>query len=514
VRRSIRRPRRRTFLVAAVAIGLAITAAVWVVLPSGPSRHPRQVIVEQAPPIAPVPTTIGFHDPDVYFGSDADIARAFDAMQATNVRAVRLMIPWAGVEPTRNQFDWSKIDRTVDAAASRHMMILGVVNASPAWAVAPNAPAITGRPASATQYADFCAKLAQRYRGIISAYEIWNEPNGAAFFAPAPDAAGYTELLKAAYPRIKAADPSATVLGGALGSVIDRGTSTINPVEFVQQMYAAGAKDYLDALSFHPYQYTLKFSDGYPIPNSPMNQVVAIRQLMLANGDASKKIWATEYGEPATEADESGQAAFITDLIRKWPEMPYAGPIMIHTTRDRRTGSADPEDVFGVYRSDGSAKPAATAMKDLIAAGTPRTAEYQRFSEIHDEGYGEVLSPVFRATPEVWAQTRTEATLYETPSGIIASPNPVADKARLYGIAPKAPFQDGYQDMDSPAGVRIWWSPGTGAHSAGAGIVEGWTPRLGLAISDEQPQGSGVRVDFEHGYVTWQQGAGATAHVT
>ena len=48
--------------------------------------------------------------------------------------------------------------------------------------------------------------VATRYKGKVSAYEVWNEPNGKVFWDPEPDAAQYTELLKAAYPAIKAAE--------------------------------------------------------------------------------------------------------------------------------------------------------------------------------------------------------------------------------------------------------------------------------------------------------------------
>ncbi len=41
------------------------------------------------------------------------------------------------------------------------------------------------------------------------------------------------------------------------------GNLTMNPVDFVTAMYnAGGANGYFDALSFHPYDYYAKFSDG------------------------------------------------------------------------------------------------------------------------------------------------------------------------------------------------------------------------------------------------------------
>ncbi len=93
------------------------------------------------------------------------------------------------------------------------------------------------------------------------------------FYQPAPDPGGYTDLLKVAYPRSKAADPSATVIGGVLGAVVDWGNFTMNPIGFLEGMYTAGAKNFMDAVSYHPYHYSAKFSDAVTIANSSANQM-------------------------------------------------------------------------------------------------------------------------------------------------------------------------------------------------------------------------------------------------
>jgi uncharacterized protein with LGFP repeats len=79
----------------------------------------------------------------------------------------------------------------------------------------------------------------------------------------------------------------------------------------------------------------------------------------------------------------------------------------------------------------------------------------------------------------------------------------VADKARQFGGYPKTEFQNGYQDFESPTGMRVWWSPATGAHAVGGGFVAAWVPQLGLALTDEFRDGWATRVNFEHGYITW-----------
>jgi polysaccharide biosynthesis protein PslG len=122
---------------------------------------------------------------------------------------------------------------------------------------------------------------------------------------------------------------------------------TLDPRTFVETMYANGAKGHFDALSFHPYHYSLKFVDGHVTPqdpwkiNFPLEQVIAIRQLMLANGDAGLRIWATEYGLPSFGSlTEDQQQKYIENFLDAWSELKdadgtsYAGPSFLYTLRD------------------------------------------------------------------------------------------------------------------------------------------------------------------------------------
>jgi hypothetical protein len=491
----------------AVVVGVACTTAITSDLVRA---RPRTVTAIAAATIDPSGTTTAIADSDVYGMTQSDVDRTMDAIRASGVRSVRLLIPWAGVEPTQNQLDWSTVDKTVESAASRGLAVVGTVNSTPAWAVAPGGSALSGRPSSPALYGDFVAKVVSRYTGRLSAVEVWNEPNAVTFYTPKPDPAGYVDLLKASYQRIKAIDPSIVVIGGSMGAIVDYGDYAINPVRFLTEMYAAGAKNYFDALAFHPYQYTLKFSDGLTVANSPLYQLMQMRQTMIANGDQDKRIWATEYGEPSSAGGDAQQNAYVADMLTKWQELPYAGPLFVYTTRDRTTGSVAADDTFGMYRQDWTAKPVQQTIQSGATGRIPKSPEYQRFSTVTDPDLGTPLSPVLLATAQNWAQIRTASTVYETPAGFLTSPNPVADRARCYGVVPKTAFAGGYQDFDHPYGLRIWYSPATGAHPVGGGIAAAWTPQLGLAVTDEIPGLGGTRVDFEHGTITYTATSGAT----
>ena len=130
-------------------------------------------------------------------------------------------------------------------------------------------------------------------------------------------------------------------------------------------MYAAGAKNDFDALAYHPYLYTMKFSDGRGYPESPLTQVNAMHKVMADNGDDGKTIWCTEYGEPTSSVDEATQAEYIRDMVTGWRKLPFAGPVYVYTTRDRNTASTSDADTLGVYRSDWTPKVAQQTVQTL-----------------------------------------------------------------------------------------------------------------------------------------------------
>ena len=251
----------------------------------------------------------------------------------------------------------------VNAAVERNMGVLAAVNTTPIWF---GLPLYSAHP-TLDAYAEFIGLVAERYKGKISAYEVWNEPNLIGFQNPV-DPAFYSRMLQAAYPAIKAADPDAIVVGGVLISSFTAGSVSINPPDFLTAMYANGAKGYFDALSYHPYHLTLPFSQSGISLRGALRYYREMRAMMDLNGDEDLKVWISEYGVPTgnidgTVVDEQYQADFIEDLLSFWPtvngtERPE-GPVYIYTTRDFLTGDPNPQYNFGFFQTDWTPKLAA-----------------------------------------------------------------------------------------------------------------------------------------------------------
>jgi hypothetical protein len=310
------------------------------------------------------------------YKSAADRDRELDETATTGSRWVRFDIKWSDVQSGGpSSFSWAKYDGLVNAAKARGFSVLANLAYTPSWARPSNttdkyAPDTTERREA---YARFVTAAVTRYRDRISVWEIWNEPNNTMFWQPAPNASSYTALLRDAFPAVKAADPSATVIAGATSPAPTSG-GMIDEVQFIQGVYAAGGRNYFDAWSHHPYDFNL--APGSAHPDSAWWQMYgsspSIRSVMEANGDAGKKVWGTEYGLPSSgygSLTEAIQADRLRTAFTLWRGYAWAGPIFNYMVRDALSpGNAGYWYYMGVTRNDWSRKPSFAVMQQAATS--------------------------------------------------------------------------------------------------------------------------------------------------
>lgn len=357
-----------------------VGATVQVGAPPTPADETRQVSaqVALAAAIDTSPNAVGIAESELYFMTPEEVDVALDTMQSLGVTQVRIFVPWRAVEPAPGVYNWTEVDKVVDAAYERGIAVLGAVTSTPTWASDVQDSAY-GAPRNPEDFGNFMGALAERYgagegdpeTARISAYEIWNEPQSFVFWNPRPDPAAYTELLKAGYTAVKEVDPTGTVVGGVVTAGLSWGGVNINPVEFVQTMYESGAAGYFDALSYHPYNYDWKFGDGFGNEISAVGQLQAMQALMEQYGDGDKEVWTSEYGLPTSYVSEAQQAEFIGDFLDTWSELDGVGPQFIYSLVDRNSASTEVEDTWGLFRDDYTPKQAAAVVQAWIAENGP-----------------------------------------------------------------------------------------------------------------------------------------------
>jgi hypothetical protein len=311
----------------------------------------------------------------------------FASLKALGVGWVRWDMDWSAIQPDNAAtYAWQGPDRVAATAAKYGISSLAIITIAPQWALDPSAGCSVDQhcpPLDPAAFAHFASEAATRYKGSISTWEIWNEPNLNALWRVAAHGAGYPAYLKAAYTAIKQVEPSAVVLSGGLAAAADTGTNT-SPITFIRSLYTGGAQNYFDAVALHPYSYPVAAS--YIASWNSWQQMAGIHQVMVENGDSAKKIWVTEYGAPtggpgssktlnqlsfvygADYMTESVQQQLLGDVISLYKQnRDWVGPFFWYSFRDIGTSNSTPENFFGLLRYDGSQKPAYQLFAQVVA---------------------------------------------------------------------------------------------------------------------------------------------------
>lgn len=336
-----------------------------------PIVSPSKVVVQPATPIPlPPPNNFGFSAGELVWMNDVQQARQLDNMKSTGVGWVRIDMEWYVVQPSSTStYDWSAYDRAIDAIHQHSLKALVILDYAPAWAAIDGCKPSSRHqcaPADPMAFAAYAAAATARYTSDgVTCWEIWNEPNAQRFWYPGANAAAYAELLKVTYLAIKQINPNATVITGGLASTVSRGT--IASPDYMAAFYQAGAEPYFDAIGAHPYSYPL-----LPTNSAEWNgwtQMLKMRAIAVAQGDATKKIWMTEVGASSGgphPVSEGLQAQNVEEAVSLHNSYPWAGPLFWYNYQDLGTNRSVSTDFFGLVRADGSPKPAYTTFVQAI----------------------------------------------------------------------------------------------------------------------------------------------------
>jgi polysaccharide biosynthesis protein PslG len=248
----------------------------------------------------------------------ADIAqRDLQLVQEMGYGWVKQKFSWREIEgAVKGYYDWYRPDIIVDLVEAADLNLVIRLDQQPLWSVEslPSEQITANQPpVNYRDFGDFCGAVAERYRGRIAAYQVWNEPNlSREWGQQPPDPAQYTDLLRVCYEAIKTADPDAIVISAGLAPTGTGLPLAMPDMDYLQGMYEAGAAAYFDVLGLHAPGYKAPPELSPEAAEDPtygggrwfaFRHVEDMRAIMVANGDGHKQVAILEMGW-ITDADQ------------------------------------------------------------------------------------------------------------------------------------------------------------------------------------------------------------------
>jgi hypothetical protein len=261
---------------------------------------------------------------------------------------------WAKVEPTAGERRWkamADLEAQLRAAYEAELHTILIVRQTPDWAEkVPGHSCGAVAPEALDALAQFLSDAVARYKDPpygVKYWELWNEPDVDPLFVVAGSPYGcwgdqedptygggyYAQMLRVAYPAIKAADPEAQVLVGGL--LLDKDPALDPapnpPGRFLEGILQAGGGDYLDIVSFHAYTYYdgqlrdwEQLGTSWTSRGGGVAGKVDFLREVLARYGYDKSLMLTESGllcpqcsSPPSEAFLEAQAAYVLQLYAR-----------------------------------------------------------------------------------------------------------------------------------------------------------------------------------------------------
>jgi hypothetical protein len=297
------------------------------------------------------------------------IKRTLEMVREMGATWIVEYFPWAYLETSPGHYDWSHADMVVDHARRQGLTVIARLGLVPDWA----RPDPEEQPTTVTYldeehyeaFAAFVSAFVEHFRGRVAYIVIWNEPNISLEWGYRPvNPQGYADLLRAVYPRAKAADPEVVVLGGALAPTLAPigDPEGMNDLDYLQRMLDAGAGQNMDGLAVHAYGWEQAIDAPADPAEVNWNRTELLHQLLVDSGYGDMPIYITEGGwndHPRwTKAVPPAQRAAYTvqayqQALDEWP---WCRTVVLWAFRYPRPANTY-QDYFTFVTADFTPKP-------------------------------------------------------------------------------------------------------------------------------------------------------------
>jgi hypothetical protein len=189
-----------------------------------------------------------------------------------------------------------EVRRLVSLADQYGLRIIARLDRPPDWA-RPAGSIPTTPPSNFEDFGSFAAQVAARYRGRIQHYQVWNEPNLSREWGNGRiDPRAYAQLLRVTASSVRGANPDALIISAPLAQTLERSSTNLSEIAYLDALYAAGFQDSADIVMANAYGFGRAPEDAPGPDVLNFRRLELLRQVMVAHNDADTAIWVAEFG--------------------------------------------------------------------------------------------------------------------------------------------------------------------------------------------------------------------------
>jgi hypothetical protein len=182
---------------------------------------------------------------------------------------------WSWIEPEKGSFDFSDYEQFLEIGNNSGKKLLGILAYDVSWLEQSKPDSVSA--ADLPLYLEFVRQTVLNYKGLLDAWEIWNEPNLSRFWKGSDE--DFCNLVREAARVIRETDPDSIIVASGFARV---------PRGLINKLFASGAFDNVDVISFHPYALS---------PNGAVKLLEKLKTITEKNAFTGE-IWVTEIGYP------------------------------------------------------------------------------------------------------------------------------------------------------------------------------------------------------------------------
>ncbi len=377
-------------------------------LPSATGTTTQQ---PQATPAVSVPANVVETLPADSFGYGIEvfidgqpIPEVVQRVDELDVQWVKIVVSWRELEQTQGQIVYGNLDSAISALNNIGVKIMLTLTNAPAWAR--DSQDENGPPRNLADFNTFVTAIATHYKGVVDAYEIWNEPNLRRNWNCNRRMCDtdYVELLRGASQALTTVDDDAIVISAGLAPTrFNDRVNAINDRVYFESLLARGGKDLVDAFGIHPGGWAnppdAKCCEQ-PIGVSThyedevfyfSNNIEAYRALLVKYNASDRALWVTKFGWGTSEdtappsqinifvsyTSLTEQAIYVPRAFEIGDALNYVGPMFIDNLNgcQSRAGQALVELCYtSLIAPNGSLRPVFNTVQSINKSlSTPTT---------------------------------------------------------------------------------------------------------------------------------------------